>query len=92
MARIKISRNERIRRYFKIFNRKKTLFEKNLNSNNFDKYSGPLHIVSFIPKGMNVKESDCWTQKKGLNSCKIILWYRDQSIKINIFESCARQL
>ena len=49
---------------------KKIYFEKNLNKAKYDIYSGPLHIISFLPKGMNKIESDSWTydtRKKLLN-------------------------
>ena len=39
-------------------------FEKNLNKEKYEPYSGPLHIISFLPKGMNKIESDAWTLKK----------------------------
>ena len=42
---------------------RKEYFEKNLNTDKFDIYSGPLHISSFLPKGMSYKESDNWTDK-----------------------------
>jgi len=41
---------------------KKLFFEKNLSSDKFQIYSGPLHIISFIPKNMNTKESNSWTE------------------------------
>ena len=37
---------------------------KYISKNKFDIYSGPLHIVSFIPKGLEPKDSDAWTQSK----------------------------
>ena len=42
---------------------KKEYFIKNICKNKFEIYSGPLHIVSFLPKGLIKKESDSWTQK-----------------------------
>ena len=42
---------------------KKSIFFKNLDENKFETFSGPLHIVSFIPKNMNVEESNSWTLK-----------------------------
>jgi len=42
---------------------KKSLFIEKLDDNKFDIFSGPLHIVSFIPKGMNAEESNNWTLK-----------------------------
>ena len=38
-----------------------------------DKYeliSGPLHIISFLPKGMNKNESDEWTLNKRMSLMK----------------------
>ncbi len=43
---------------------KKDFFIKNISKNKFQLYSGPLHIVSFIPNGLTPKASDIWTQKK----------------------------
>lgn len=40
---------------------KRKFFEKNLNTNKYEIYSGPLHIISFLPIGMNNKESELWT-------------------------------
>ena len=40
---------------------RKNFFENNLNKEKYDLYSGPLHIISFIPKGMSKNESDAWT-------------------------------
>ncbi len=56
-----------------IYRRK--LFENNLNKDKYDSYSGPLHIISFIPKGMNVHESDTWTLNKrmSLMECNFML-------------------
>ena len=42
--------------------RRKDFFINNINKNKFEIYSGPLHIASFIPKGLNPKETDFWTQ------------------------------
>ena len=39
---------------------KRKFFEKNLNTNKYEIYSGPLHIIS-LPIGMNNKESELWT-------------------------------
>ncbi len=44
--------------------RRKDFFLKNMTKNKFDIYSGPLHIVSFLPKGLELKDSDAWTQSK----------------------------
>ena len=38
--------------------------EESLNSEIFDLFSGPLHIISFLPKGMIKDESDLWTLNK----------------------------
>ena len=40
---------------------RKVFFEKNLNSEKYEIYSGPLHIISFLPKEMSIKESNSWT-------------------------------
>ncbi len=44
--------------------KRKDFFIKNISKNKFDIYSGPLHIVSFLPKGLEQKDSDTWTQSK----------------------------
>ena len=44
--------------------KRKDFFIKNINKNKFDIYSGPLHIVSFLPKGLKSKDSDAWTLSK----------------------------
>ena len=44
--------------------KRKDFFEKNICKNKFDIYSGPLHIVSFIPKKLEREDSDTWTQTK----------------------------
>tara|TARA_S200000501_G_scaffold374806_1_gene425218 strand:+ start:1021 stop:2403 length:1383 start_codon:yes stop_codon:yes gene_type:complete len=51
-----------------IYRRK--FFENNLNKNIYESYSGPLHIISFIPKGMNKHESDTWTLNKRISLMK----------------------
>jgi len=43
---------------------RKNFFIKNISKNKFDIYSGPLHIVSFIPKGLTKKDTNFWTQNK----------------------------
>ena len=43
---------------------RKDFFIKNISKNKFEIHSGPLHIVSFIPKGLTPKDSDIWTQIK----------------------------
>ncbi len=44
--------------------KRKDFFEKNISKNKFDVYSGPLHIVSFLPNKLEPKDSDAWTQTK----------------------------
>ena len=44
--------------------KRKDFFIKNISKNKFEIYSGPLHIVSFLPKGLTTKETDFWTQNK----------------------------
>jgi len=44
--------------------KRKDFFVKNISKNKFDIYSGPLHIVSFIPKKLEPEDSDTWTQTK----------------------------
>ena len=43
---------------------RKNFFLKTISKNKFEIYSGPLHIVSFLPKGLDPKDSDAWTQSK----------------------------
>ena len=43
---------------------RKNFFIQNINKNKFEIYSGPLHIVSFLPKRLMSKDSDSWTQLK----------------------------
>ena len=43
---------------------RKDFFIKNINKNKFEIYSGPLHIISFLPKGLTTKDTDLWTQTK----------------------------
>ena len=45
---------------------KRKEFLKNLNSNKFEIYSGPLHIISLLPKNMDKMQSEIWTEKKRL--------------------------
>jgi len=40
---------------------KKNLFLKKLDTNKYDVFTGPLHIISFIPKNLNRQETDKWT-------------------------------
>ncbi len=42
---------------------KKSLFVEKLDENKFEIHSGPLHIVSFLPKKMNPEDSNNWTLK-----------------------------
>ena len=44
--------------------KKKNYFEHNLNIGKYEIYSGPLHITSFLPKGMNITDSNSWTKAK----------------------------
>tara|TARA_B100000989_G_scaffold291342_1_gene265716 strand:- start:98 stop:1486 length:1389 start_codon:yes stop_codon:yes gene_type:complete len=44
--------------------KRKDFFIKNICQKKFEIYSGPLHIVSFLPKGLSSKDSDFWTQSK----------------------------
>jgi len=44
--------------------KRKDFFVKNICKNKFDIYSGPLHIVSFLPNKLEPKDSDAWTQTK----------------------------
>ncbi len=42
---------------------KKSIFIEKLDENKFEIYSGPLHIVTFLPKRMETEESNNWTFK-----------------------------
>ncbi len=44
--------------------KRKDFFIKNISKNKFDIYSGPLHIVSFLPKKLASKDTDLWTKNK----------------------------
>jgi len=44
--------------------KRKDFFIKNISKNKFDIYSGPLHIISFLPKGIEPKDSEFWTKTK----------------------------
>ena len=44
--------------------KRKEFFIKNISRDKFEIFSGPLHIVSFIPKGLRAKDSDSWTKNK----------------------------
>ena len=50
--------------------KRRIFFENNLDRYKYDLYSGPLHIISFLPKGMKITESDSWTLKKRINLLK----------------------
>jgi hypothetical protein len=50
--------------------KRRIFFENNLDTYKYDLYSGPLHIISFLPKGMNKNESDSWTLKKRIKLLK----------------------
>ena len=43
--------------------KRKNFLEDNLCFNNFDIYSGPLHIIT-LPKYMNIEDSNSWTKRK----------------------------
>ena len=45
-------------------------FESNLNTKKYDISSGPLHIISFLPKGFNENESNVWTLNKRISLMK----------------------
>ncbi len=49
---------------------KRKFLENNLNKEKYDLFSGPLHIISFLPKGMNKNESDEWTLNKRISLMK----------------------
>ena len=42
---------------------KKSMFIEKLDENKFEILSGPLHIISFLPKNMNTEQSNKWTLK-----------------------------
>ena len=44
--------------------KRKDFFLKNIRKNKFEIYSGPLHIVSFLPKGLTPQDTDLWTKTK----------------------------
>jgi len=44
--------------------KRKDFFIKNISKNKYEIFSGPLHIVSFLPKGLAPKETDFWTKTK----------------------------
>ena len=46
---------------------RRKFLENNLDTEKYELFSGPLHIISFLPKGMNKYESDAWTLNKRLS-------------------------
>jgi len=44
--------------------KRKDFFIKNICKNKYEIFSGPLHIVSFLPKGLAPKDTDFWTKTK----------------------------
>ncbi len=48
---------------------RKAYFEKNLSSKKYEIYSGPLHIISFLPKGISLEDSNSWTK---INRIKLL--------------------
>ena len=44
--------------------KRKDFFIKNINKNKFEIYSGPLHIISLLPMGLETKDTNFWTQSK----------------------------
>ena len=44
--------------------KRKDFFLKSISKNKFEICSGPLHIVSFLPKGLAPKDTDFWTKNK----------------------------
>ena len=54
---------------------KRKLFEKKLDNEKFNTYSGPLHIISFVPKNINNDELSKWTSnaQKVLNMNRFML-------------------
>ena len=49
---------------------RRKFLESNLNKQKYYLFSGPLHIISFLPKGMNKTESDIWTLIKRISLMK----------------------
>ena len=49
---------------------RKNYFQKNLSSKKYEIYTGPLHIISFLPKGMNIKDSNSWTYNNRIKLLK----------------------
>ncbi len=44
--------------------KRKDFFIKNICKNKYEIFSGPLHIVSFLPKGLAPKDTEFWTKTK----------------------------
>ncbi len=44
--------------------KRKDFFVKNISKNKYEIFSGPLHIVSFLPKGLAPIDTDFWTKNK----------------------------
>jgi len=65
--------------------KRKDFFIKNISKNKFNIYSGPLHIVSFLPKKLEPKDSDAWTQTKVNELINNNFMLSDQNLKVNIF-------
>ena len=43
---------------------RREFFEKKLINSEFDICSGPLHIISFLPKNLNINDSNIWSESK----------------------------
>ncbi len=52
-----------IKKVLKASIKKRIFLEQNLDKNKFKIYSGPLHILSFIPKKLSINKSNDWTNK-----------------------------
>ena len=44
--------------------KRKDFLIKNISKNKFEIYSGPLHIISFLPKEILPEDTDSWTKTK----------------------------
>ena len=42
---------------------RKEFIKSNLEISKFDIYSGPLHIISFLPKGLSINETNLWSER-----------------------------
>ena len=60
---IKSLGNIGIEEVLKVSINKKLSLENKLDKNKFNIYSGPLHIISFVPKNLSLEESNEWTYK-----------------------------